>query len=469
MNAVRWLPRRALITATLLALCAAAGLWLTWLIGELSGPISQSGHHDFFAFYAAATLVHQHQAQLLYDAPAVTAIERQIFNHPTGYAGYMPFLNPPSAAAVLSPLASLSEASARFVWLGVDLVCAALSAWLLTLGFSAKIRLLGVLAVFGTFPAFQTLVEGQWSYVMLLGALAAIPLARRNHPFLAGAALVVLWLKPPLFLLVVVWLVCTGRWRLLSGAVAAVAVLTLVTLPLTGIDANLNYVSYTLSVTGAHLSGGGAAGSTAWEGAFPNMEGLLGVAAAIVGQQHTVAVDVLTLVLSLLVVAVLVWTMHGRWTVRPADLQVVVAAMLAALLLDPHLYAQDCILLLLPVGVLLAPRVSDHHAVRLLLACCVLLDLATIDTLWSQGMFPAPLHLFTLCVAIAFLAACVRARRIQPQRGTVAATPAVSSTTTRPVPNVASPCASGAALTRTRLAPLAMSTASTWWPMRSVT
>jgi Glycosyltransferase family 87 len=412
------MPRtsRFIVMALLVAVVSAAGLWTAWLVTELTQPLSTTGHHDFFSFYAAATLVHIGRPQLLYDPATVTALERLIFPHPTGYAGYLPYLNPPSAAVLLSPLSQLSYANARLLWLGLGVLTAIACVAMLTRGMRQPAPLLAVIAIFGTFPAYQTLVEGQWSYVMLLGALAALRLAASRRDWLAGAVLVVLWLKPPLLLLVLLWLLLTRRWKIAGGAAAAVLALTLLTLPWTGLESNLRYAQYLVNVGAAHAAGGGAAGATAWEGAFANMEGLLGLAAAVVGQQHPAAVDVVTVALAVLVTAVLLAGMRHHWGRETLPLRLGVAALCTGLLLDPHLYAQDCLVLVLPAALVLWHR--NRTATTVLVGVCVLMDLSAIDTLWSQGLFPLPLHLLTgaliATVVVASLMPRLRSARQRP-------------------------------------------------------
>jgi hypothetical protein len=380
-------------------------VWIQSAIAEFVGPITASGHHDFFAFYAAATLVRTDQPQLLYDASVLTHLQRQIFPQPVGYAGYMPFLNPPSAAVLLSPLAALSEQSARLVWLSISLVLGAACVLVLAWGRDRRIRALTALVVVASFPTYQTLVEGQWSFVMLLGCLGALAAGRRGHYYLAGSALALLWLKPPVLGLVLLWLVLTRNWRTAAGMVGAVLAFTVITLPWAGVSSDVNYLGYLLSVSAAHVGGAGAAGQTAWEGALPNMEGLIGLAAAIVGQQHPFAVDAITALLVVMFVGVFAWGMRGHWLDQPLALRYVLAAVGLAFLLNPHLYAQDCVLLLVFVALAFSrmhsPRVSESGGslraqAAVLLAVGVMMDLSAIDTYWAQGLFFRPLHLLTL-------------------------------------------------------------------------
>jgi hypothetical protein len=395
----------ALLTLAALSMGLLGVVWIQSAIAEFVGPITASGHHDFFAFYSAATLVHTHQPQSLYDASVLTRLQRQIFPQPVGYAGYMPSLNPPSAAVLLSPLAALSEQSARLVWLSISLALGAACVLILTRGRDRRIRALAVLVVVASFPTYQTLTEGQWSFVMLLGCLGALAAARRGHYYLAGSALVVLWLKPQVLVLVLLWLVLTRNWRTAAGMVGAVLALTAITLPWAGVSSDVNYLGYLVSVSAAHVAGAGAAGQTAWEGALSNTEGLIGLAAAMVGQQHPITVDAITGLLALLFVGVFAWGMRGHWLDQPIALRYTLAATGLAFLLNPHLYAQDCILLLVFAALVFTRMPSLGVSERggslraqaaVLLAVGVMLDLSAIDTYWAEGLFFRPLHLLTL-------------------------------------------------------------------------
>ncbi len=383
-----------------------ASLWVVAAAGELSAPVTTSGHHDFLAFYAVASLVRSHHAASLYDPAVITAMERRIFPHPTGFAGYMPFNNPPVAAVLLSPLAAVGEAPARLVWLGVNVAMALVCVALATAGRRPVTRLLAVLLVLGTFPAYQALIEGQWSFVLLVGCLAALLAARTGHTTLAGAALAVLWLEAQLLVLVLAFLLVSRHWRTAAAMVATVVAATLLTLPWAGPGVEVAYLHHLGGVLGSHVGGAGAAGATAWEGGLTNMEGLIGLGAALFGQRHAVAVDAFTAVMSLALLAYLGWALRDLLrTRRPLSLPSALALVCAGMLLDPHLYGQDCLLAVVLVALLLAsplPRGAGawphREEAAVLVGAALLLDLAAIDTLWIQGSFPAPLHLFTLAL-----------------------------------------------------------------------
>jgi hypothetical protein len=399
------LRSRPLQLVVSLALLVAGAVFISQAVGEATAAPAVDGHHDFLAFHAAARLVSQGQAAgHLYDPASITALERQVIATPVGAGGYMPYLSPPFAAALQAPLGFLSQRDARVVWLIISIPLALLCCWLATTGLRTRERLLASACLVGTFPFFQALVEGQWSFVMLAGCLGAVLAARSGRPGWAGVGLAVLALKPPLLVPVLVVLLCMRAWRTLLPAVAVVSVVWLVTLPFTGWSTQLDYAGYLVQVVGAHLDGAGAAGAAVWHGAVNGMEGINGLVVGYVGQSRVLVVDALIAVGVLAVVA--------RWAqvalrVRPSlsDPQgrwVVIAGVAAALLVDLHLYPQDCVLVLVALPMLTAAIRPDLR-LGAVLAMAVFMELSRLD----QSRFTP--HLFTLAMAGFFIWSCRQA------------------------------------------------------------
>ena len=390
------MSHRVRVLAAIL-LCAGA-VWTGWLVGETISAPTLIGHHDFFAIYAAGTLIRNHQALALYDPAALTAIERHILPVPVGAAGYMAYLNPPAAAAAMAPLMYLPEPVARLIWLGINLVLGVACGVVATTGLRLRIRLLAVTMVMLSFPTFQTLAEGQWSLVLLLGALGALVLARRRHPYLSGAVLALLWLKVQLLVLALIWLLLLRRWRIVVSAIITVIVVTLLALPLTGSASNVDYLRFLGSVVVSHASGAGAVTPTAWEGGLLGMENLLGLFATVVGQEHATLVDVLTVASSIALVVYFLAATRRRWRRGEVTEFDGIAAVALALLIDPHLYAQDCLFMVLMLSVALRTIQRESDQAMLIVACVGLMDLAVLDTVWTTGMPLRPPHLLTIAL-----------------------------------------------------------------------
>lgn len=409
---------RVLLAAASLTILALGAFWGVVLVREVISPNSVSGHHDFFAFFSAATLIRDLRPDALYDRSAVMAVQRAFFPYPVGWAGYMAYINPPFAAVLQLPLAFLREESARLLWLAICVPIVAACGALLTVDLDGRRRWLVGTLLLATFPTYQALVNGQWSLVLLLACLGALALVRRNRPVAAGLCLGVLAIKPPVLLLVLAWLLLIRRWHIVGGALLAASAFVVVALPLTGVTPYFEYARYLIDVALSHANGAGATGASTWSGSLQNMEGLNGLAATVFGQDHVIATNLLTLVLGVLVLAAVVVT---RPTQRVSTTSAVVA-ICAALLLNPNLFGQDCVLglLLYPI---VAPRLRSAEAqLALAVGLAAVLDVAYLDTAATQqGLLYAPHVLTLVLLTLAVIGAVSRRWSIASGAGRTAA------------------------------------------------
>lgn len=134
--------------------------------------------------------------------------------------------NPPWALAVVLPLGALPAREAQLVWLAVNLVAAGWCGGRLWAVYGDPARRgLGSLAALLFVPTLFALQSGQVSLFLLLGAVLFLEAERRGWPALAGAATVLLAVKPHLAYLVWAAIACDNLARrrvtmLLGGAVA---------------------------------------------------------------------------------------------------------------------------------------------------------------------------------------------------------------------------------------------------------
>ncbi|MBX9622555.1 MAG: DUF2029 domain-containing protein [Gemmataceae bacterium] len=220
-------PRR-LLTAAGLVLAAAS---LLAEARQLLADPSVWPPDDFVEYWAAARLVLSGQNP--YD-PALLLPLQVAAGRDTAEAVMM--WNPPWALAAVLPLGLLPAREAQLVWLAVNLAAVLYCGdrlWL-RLGGSRGRRWLGWLIALGWVPTLFALQSGQIGPLLLLGAVLFLECERRGWYALAGAATVLLAVKPHLAYLV--WLAVLfdpdgrRRWRAIAGGLAAGAAATLVPL-----------------------------------------------------------------------------------------------------------------------------------------------------------------------------------------------------------------------------------------------
>ena len=398
-------PSQGTVIRGLAVLLVGLGaLFAVALIAELALPLREGAHHDFLAFFGAGKLVPNGDPAGIYDPARLTAVERTVVPGPVGANGYMPFINPPFAAAVFAPLAALSPEVARAVWAGISLALLVAAAVAIARP-SPRDRALGALLVALSFPVYHTLAEGQWSILLLAAGLAALAAGRRGRWALVGLALVPFWLKPQLLVLPLVALALARRWRALATVGIGGAALVAFSAPFTGFASEVRYAGYLAQVVTSHFRGAGAVNATTWQGNLATTEGLNGLFVGYLGQGAVGLVNVLWLMAAGALVA-----LYGLAALRqrPGFATFRARAMLAAgilvtLLVNPNLFAQDCVVVFLALAALWP--VPRRLALALIVATVALADLTLLDQL------PVTPHLFTLGLVVLVVLICLRAPR----------------------------------------------------------
>lgn len=237
------LPRRiprALVAVALIALplvAAVFGYWGVWL------PLHSSGY-DFTGPYEAAYALAHHAPLQVYDVPVQRAYNEQVLHLP---AGPSDFRWTPPTAALLIPLGLLPYATARVIWWVVSLAALLASLWLLARCITATAAKKGrafptwaaCLMLFGAAaiaqPVTDSLRLGQSTTFLLLGFALVAYGEVEGRPVVAGVGLAIAILDkffPGILLIYFLW---RGKYRLCLSALAVIALLVVVTLPLTGV------------------------------------------------------------------------------------------------------------------------------------------------------------------------------------------------------------------------------------------
>jgi hypothetical protein len=207
-----WLLVLALLTAILVMLIQLGGSTQ----GLTSLPL-----HDFVEYWAAGRLnVHGENP---YDPQRVHQLEREAGRASEGILMW----NPPWTLPLVMPLGLLDCRTAHLLWLCLQFAVIAWCAdslWRLY-GGSANQRGLSWLLAFTFLPTLFSLTAGQIAPLVLLGAVLFLVFVKQGRDTAAGAAIVLLAIKPHLsylfWIALILWIGRQRRWGVLGGGLLA--------------------------------------------------------------------------------------------------------------------------------------------------------------------------------------------------------------------------------------------------------
>lgn len=207
-------PRNLLMVGAL----AACGVLLAGQVRQLLADPTVWPPDDFVEYWAAAKLTLNGQNP--FDESLLLPLQRAA-GRDTDEAIMM--WNPPWSLPAVLPLGLLPAREAQLLWLLAHLATVGFCAdrlWLL-LGGNPGRRWVGWAVGFAFLPTAFALSTGQISPFLLLGAVLFLECERRGWQYLAGAATVLVAIKPHLAYLlwagIAVDALARGRWRVLVG------------------------------------------------------------------------------------------------------------------------------------------------------------------------------------------------------------------------------------------------------------
>jgi hypothetical protein len=202
------------------AAIVAGGLCLLTTIFSLNLTEQSAATRDFIGYWAAGQQI-VHGASP-YDAAEVLRLEKAVG---LGRLQIKVTPSPPVGLALVIPLGFLGAKSGLIFWMVAQIACLSVALWIVWMlrgRPDTRIHLFGYLFA----PALACLMAGQLGVFCLLG-MSIFLLWHERRPFISGAALLPLTLKPHLFLAVglvlLLWMVWRRRLRVLVGLVAAMA------------------------------------------------------------------------------------------------------------------------------------------------------------------------------------------------------------------------------------------------------
>jgi cytochrome c oxidase subunit IV len=332
-------------------------------------------HQDFPAFYTAAHLVTHGGGHLIYDTAAMAAAESEIAGHPVGGTGVLAYFNPPFFALAMAPLAWMSMDRAFQVWTIVSLALLAANAWMLwRIGatLSQPSRWLLVAGFLTLVPVSYGLQQGQFSLILATSWGATLLLLRNGHERWSGVALAPLLIKPELLLPVAAYLLWKRRWRVFSTLLPLTLAAVVISIVVVGPSSALAYPAY-------------LSDSTRWDGAGVTSRLMFswnGIVAMLWDHPGSWFSSVAFVSLSVPTLGAVAYAARGAFAplaghFAPQWLLLTVAT----ILVDPHLYLQDTILVALPAAALLCSAPAGQRQ-------CIAVAIAAGWATLALGTFP---------------------------------------------------------------------------------
>jgi hypothetical protein len=390
-SAANWLtPRRVRVHALILALC----IWGVFIFDFATpGLFDRSGNikfQDFLPFYISAQLIDQGRAADLYNAQVTTESMQAILGRPTHVQ--LPNLYGPQVALFFSPLARFSFPAAARIWIAVSLVLTFLCVYFVWKSCPALQPHFGIVALCALAypPLFHFLARGQISALVLACFTAAFLAFRADRHWLAGIFLGFLVFKPQFLVAIPLVLLFARAWKSLAGlaiAVAAQLALARIYFGPTVMQAYIDTLSQLSRVNNSAELSLAPIQMHSWR-AFWSL--------LIPWPQFAFALYVLSSI-AIIGIATLVWKSSAPLALRYSALT------LAAVLVNPHLFIYDLLVLAPALLLLVDWTLANAHApsspmLQLLLYLAFLLPLFGPLSRWTHLQLSVPVFTLLLCL-----------------------------------------------------------------------
>jgi Glycosyltransferase family 87 len=377
LSSVSWLkPRRLRAQAIVLSLC----LWGVCAVDFATpGLFDRAGNikfQDFLPFYISARLITQHHAGELYNQKTQTEEVQAILRQPTRVQ--VPSLYGPQMGLIFVPLAGLSFRVAAGIWVALSVVlyfACVYAVWRCCPSLRPHAGLVTIASVAFP-PLFHFFVRAQISALVLACFTVAYLAFRSERLWLAGIALGFLILKPQFLVSIPLILLLAGAWSTLAGLVLSAGAQLALTRVYFGSAVMRAYLDTLLHpsrwIATAELSL-----------APIQMHSLRSFWSFLI-PSATIAL-ILYALSSLVVIAIasIIWRSESRIALRFS------ALVLAAALVNPHLFVYDLLVLapvlLLGIDWALANKAdSSSPLLKLLLYLAFVLPLFGPLSLWTH-------------------------------------------------------------------------------------
>jgi hypothetical protein len=326
-------------------------IWIAYL------PSAMTGDADFRVFYSSGYLLRSRQVSEIYDDEKIKNIQDE---HVSSSPRALPFIHPAYEALLFVPFSFLHYPGAYVTYLGFNLLCLVVAYLLLRSRFGLlreRWRWLPPLAVIAFMPVPAALMQGQDSLILLALFAAALAFLDSGSDLNAGLLLGLGMFKFQILLPIVFLFFIWRRWHIVLGTVISSAVVLVLSVALTGIEAQRTYV-HKLYDIGLKRHGADLVGYGIPVAGMPDIRGIVSSAL-----YATPGISVGIIILSSLLLIVLAawkgWSSSPQWQLA--------IAISAATLTGYHVLPHDLSILLIPIAMLLShPKALGHWVFPLL-------------------------------------------------------------------------------------------------------
>ncbi|MBI1747449.1 MAG: DUF2029 domain-containing protein [Acidobacteria bacterium] len=326
-----------LFRLTLIVILAGAMLSYPLLFWRVRNELRE-GANDFVIFYTGAQVLKAGQSKLLYDYETQTAFQAK-FSRPVQFRqGPLLFNHAPFELLLFLPLAYLSLPAAYYCWLVLNLGLLAAIGRLLQPLVSRALLPLYTLLLFGFFPGFIALVQGQDSILALFLITVVIVFLKSGREGLAGIVLSLGLFKPQLVLPLLVVLLFKKRWTVASGFFLGCAGLAAISVYIVGWTGLVQWLELVSTMNQRLYSIDPLA--------MPNIRG--GIESLMVGKP-AVLVVLLMVAANVCALIGLCYAWRGEYQVdTPTFYLKLSLCLIITVLTSYHLFLHDAVLLVLP-------------------------------------------------------------------------------------------------------------------------